>query len=139
MSALTAMGPATARLADQKGQAPTKQSARLAVNHARALKQTRASQSAFLAGSSDARSLKVSGVSKANRKAVVTSATLADAPKATAAAVEQLNFLTPEMAQKVAKEIGTPCYVYDMPTLKRQADIALAFPNAFGLTVRYAM
>ena len=34
---------------------------------------------------------------------------------------------------------GTPAYVYDMATLKANAQATLAFPNAFGLTVRYAM
>jgi diaminopimelate decarboxylase len=33
----------------------------------------------------------------------------------------------------------TPVYVYSEELLREQADKALSFPNAFGLTVRYAM
>jgi hypothetical protein len=53
--------------------------------------------------------------------------------------LEGLRFLTPEAAERAAAEFGTPIYVYDMATLAEQARKALAFPNAFGLTVRYAM
>jgi diaminopimelate decarboxylase len=53
--------------------------------------------------------------------------------------MEKLKFLTPVLAEKVRQTIGTPTYVYDERTLKKQAATALAFPNAFGLTVRYAM
>lgn len=48
-------------------------------------------------------------------------------------------FLTPELARRIAAEHGTPCYVYSQERLERQADAMLAFPNAFGLTVRFAM
>ena len=48
-------------------------------------------------------------------------------------------FLTPELVRKIAQEHGTPTYVYDQRTLEEQADKALAFPNASGLTVRFAM
>jgi len=44
-----------------------------------------------------------------------------------------------QKALQVQKEIGTPSYVYDMNTLEASARAALAFPNAYGLTVRYAM
>src|SRR5471030_2916642 len=53
--------------------------------------------------------------------------------------MEQLKFLTPQIAEQVRAQFGTPVYVYDEHTLKAQAATALAFPNAFGLTVRYAM
>jgi len=53
--------------------------------------------------------------------------------------MEKLNFLTPALAEKLRQTVGTPAYVYDERTLKSQAAKALAFPNAFGLTVRYAM
>jgi diaminopimelate decarboxylase len=53
--------------------------------------------------------------------------------------MEQLKFLTPQIAEQVRAQFGTPVYVYDEQTLKAQAAQALAFPNAFGLTVRYAM
>ena len=48
-------------------------------------------------------------------------------------------FLTPAQAAQVRERFGTPCYVYDRPGLEDAARRALAFPNAFGLTVRYAM
>ena len=44
-----------------------------------------------------------------------------------------------DQAREVASKFGTPAYVYDEATLKRQAQAALEFPNAFGLTVRFAM
>ena len=53
--------------------------------------------------------------------------------------MEKLKFLTAETATKIRSEFGTPVYVYDERTLKAQAARALAFPHAFGLTVRYAM
>ena len=48
-------------------------------------------------------------------------------------------FLLPDPARQIATAHGTPCYVYDQATLETQADAMLAFPNAFGLTVRFAM
>jgi diaminopimelate decarboxylase len=53
--------------------------------------------------------------------------------------MEQLRFLTPETARKVAADYGTPTYVYSEAALRAQAAAALAFPNAFGLTARFAM
>jgi diaminopimelate decarboxylase len=53
--------------------------------------------------------------------------------------MEKLNFLSPALAENVRQLVGTPAYVYDERTLLAQAGKALAFPNAFGLTVRYAM
>ncbi len=53
--------------------------------------------------------------------------------------MEKLKFLTPELAEETRAKFGTPTYLYDEQTLKAQAAKALAFPNAFGLTVRYAM
>jgi diaminopimelate decarboxylase len=53
--------------------------------------------------------------------------------------MEKLKFLTPELAGAVRTKFGTPVYVYDERALKAQAAKTLAFPNAFGLTVRYAM
>jgi len=52
---------------------------------------------------------------------------------------ETLRFLTPEDVKRVAETHGTPTYVYDAATLEAQAATAKAFPNAYGLTVRYAM
>jgi diaminopimelate decarboxylase len=53
--------------------------------------------------------------------------------------MEKLKFLTPDLAQQAGTRFGSPLFVYDERTLKAQAAKALAFPNAFGLTVRYAM
>lgn len=52
----------------------------------------------------------------------------------------QSRFLTPETA-KAAIECagGTPLYAYSLDELNKAADACLAFPNAYGLTVRYAM
>ena len=48
-------------------------------------------------------------------------------------------FLTPVEAAAVRERFGTPSYVYDRAILEASARRALAFPNAFGLTVRYAL
>lgn len=48
-------------------------------------------------------------------------------------------FLTPAQAAEVRDRFGTPCYVYDRATLEAQARAVLAFPNAFGITARFAM
>ena len=48
-------------------------------------------------------------------------------------------FLDAEHAREIQRRFGTPVFVYDQRTLERQADQLLAFPNAFGLTARYAM
>lgn len=48
-------------------------------------------------------------------------------------------FISTEKARELAKRFGTPLYVYDEKTLRRNAEACLAFPNAFGLTVRFAI
>ena len=48
-------------------------------------------------------------------------------------------FLAAAEAAAVRDRFGTPCYVYDRALLEAAAARALAFPHAFGLTVRYAM
>ena len=55
------------------------------------------------------------------------------------ASVEKLRFMSPAIAEAIRSKFGSPVYVYDAATLKRQAAAALAFPHAYGLTVRYAM
>ncbi len=47
--------------------------------------------------------------------------------------------LTPAEATLVRERFGTPCYVYDRAVLEAAARAALAFPHAFGFTLRYAM
>lgn len=53
--------------------------------------------------------------------------------------MEALKFLTRESVARIVALAGTPTYVYDERSLRRQAAAALAFPHAYGLTVRYAM
>ena len=53
---------------------------------------------------------------------------------------KQSVFLTPELAQKCIQVAGgTPLYAYSLDQLNSAAEKCLAFPNAYGLTVRYAM
>lgn len=53
--------------------------------------------------------------------------------------IEKTLFPDLKTAEQIASKYGTPCYVYSHKALTRQARAALKFPNAFGLTVRYAM
>jgi len=48
-------------------------------------------------------------------------------------------FLTPEIAKACVEAVGSPLYAYSTEVLTNAADDCLAFPNAYGLTVRYAM
>ncbi|MFM1920832.1 MAG: hypothetical protein RLZZ303_2466 [Candidatus Hydrogenedentota bacterium] len=48
-------------------------------------------------------------------------------------------FLSRATALMIAETYGTPVFVYDEATLLKRAGEVLAFPNAFGLTARYAM
>src|SRR6185369_3145426 len=47
--------------------------------------------------------------------------------------------LSPADATIVRERYGTPCFVYDRGALEAAARSALAFPHAFGFTLRYAM
>ena len=49
------------------------------------------------------------------------------------------NFLTAEQAAACVEAVGSPLYAYSLPALAEAAEACLAFPNAYGLTVRYAM
>lgn len=49
------------------------------------------------------------------------------------------SWLQPEQACAIAREYGTPTYVYSEHKIRDNVARCLAFPNAFGLTVRYAM
>ena len=53
--------------------------------------------------------------------------------------VEQLRFLNEEQVREIHRFFGSPVYVYDQATLIQRAKELLAFPNAYGLTARYAM
>ena len=48
-------------------------------------------------------------------------------------------FLDRHTVREVRERFGTPVFVYDENTLESQAQKALQFPNAYGLTARYAM
>eukprot|EP00594_Rhizosolenia_setigera_P003431 CAMPEP_0178943690 /NCGR_PEP_ID=MMETSP0789-20121207/2727_1 /TAXON_ID=3005 /ORGANISM="Rhizosolenia setigera, Strain CCMP 1694" /LENGTH=490 /DNA_ID=CAMNT_0020623313 /DNA_START=133 /DNA_END=1605 /DNA_ORIENTATION=+ len=52
---------------------------------------------------------------------------------------EKSVFLTPELAKACVDAVGTPTYAYSLTGLRDAAEKCLAFPNAYGLTVRYAM
>jgi len=53
--------------------------------------------------------------------------------------MDKLNFMTQEQATEVKKRFGSPAFVYDEKKLRSSANAVLNFPNAFGLTARYAM
>jgi len=53
--------------------------------------------------------------------------------------MESLRFMTEDNVRKVREVTGTPAYVYDLASLRANAAAVLDFPNAFGLTARYAM
>lgn len=53
--------------------------------------------------------------------------------------VEGSKFVTLDIATKIRNEFKTPVYVYDEKSLRSQAEKTLQFPNANGLTVRFAM
>lgn len=53
--------------------------------------------------------------------------------------MEDLTFLSPDQVVALREAFGSPIFVYDQATLEKAADAVLGFPNAFGLTARYAM
>jgi diaminopimelate decarboxylase len=53
--------------------------------------------------------------------------------------MDLIPFLTEDIVRSIHRDFGTPVFVYDRKSLEQQARTVLAFPNAFGLTVRYAM
>jgi diaminopimelate decarboxylase len=50
-----------------------------------------------------------------------------------------LSFSNDSQIVELAKKYGTPLLVHDEDSYRRYAKSALSTPNAFGLTVRYAM
>ncbi|WCL50884.1 diaminopimelate decarboxylase [Leptospira sp. GIMC2001] len=54
-------------------------------------------------------------------------------------AIEKLKFLNPEQVRSIGETFGTPIFIYSQKELEKRCDEALAFPNAYGLSVRYAM
>lgn len=57
----------------------------------------------------------------------------------TMTSIEKLKFLKEEQVRSLAKEFGTPLFVYSQSQIEQKCDEAKAFPNAFGVQVRYAM
>ncbi len=53
--------------------------------------------------------------------------------------MEQLSFLSRQQIREIQNTFGTPVFVYDQAMLEKQAARALNFPNAYGVTARYAM
>ncbi|EMJ97734.1 diaminopimelate decarboxylase [Leptospira alstonii] len=53
--------------------------------------------------------------------------------------IEKLKFLTESQVRSIAQQFGTPVFVYSRERIEKSCDTALAFPNGYGLTVRYAM
>jgi len=53
--------------------------------------------------------------------------------------MESVHFLDAARARTVAAQFGTPVYVYDRASLEKAAREVRAFPNAFGLTARFAV
>jgi len=53
--------------------------------------------------------------------------------------LETSRFLTYDIASKIKAKYELPLYVYSEKELRTQAQNALNFPNAYGLTVRFAM
>ncbi len=53
--------------------------------------------------------------------------------------IQQSRFLDFQLASEIAEAHGTPLYVYEGAALDASAAAVLNFPNAFGLTARYAM
>ena len=53
--------------------------------------------------------------------------------------MEELNFLTETEIRKAGEKYVTPFFVYDETSIRRQAQILLQFPDAYGKTIRYAM
>ena len=57
----------------------------------------------------------------------------------TTSADPALGALSRDQILTVQDQFGTPAFVYDQGTLEQRAREALAFPNPFGLSARYAM
>lgn len=53
--------------------------------------------------------------------------------------IETLRFLNVTQVRKIVEEFGTPVFVYSESEILKRIEVAKNFPNAYGLTVRYAM
>ncbi len=53
--------------------------------------------------------------------------------------MDTIPYLDDDTAKKIARDHGTPVYVYDADSLKKRAKEVLAFPNPYGLVARFAV
>lgn len=53
--------------------------------------------------------------------------------------METLKFLTREQIEEISRKSTEPTFVYSETELEKFGKMFLNFPNAYGLTVRYAM
>ncbi|WP_167884252.1 diaminopimelate decarboxylase [Leptospira idonii] len=53
--------------------------------------------------------------------------------------IEKLKFLNEGQVRSVAENFGTPVFVYSQSLIEEKCEETLKFPNAYGLSVRYAM
>lgn len=53
--------------------------------------------------------------------------------------MELIPFLSEDRVRAIRRNFGTPVFVYDQRALEHQARLVLDFPNAFGLTARFAL
>lgn len=79
---------------------------------------------------------------------VLSSTSAFTAPKSSRSSTSELNMANPDKSVFLTSETaadciniagGSPVYAYSLEKLEEAADACLAFPNAYGLTVRYAM
>jgi len=75
-----------------------------------------------------------SAVAPGRRTALAATTTSSEAAPATASV-----FLTAETTAACVALAGSPTYAYSLPKLHEAVEQVLAFPNLYGLTVRYAM
>jgi diaminopimelate decarboxylase len=52
---------------------------------------------------------------------------------------EKLKFLNSNQVREIAQKFQTPVFVYSEKEIENRCNVAKNFPNAFGITVRYAM
>lgn len=53
--------------------------------------------------------------------------------------IESLKFLDADEIPRLAQQYGTPVFIYDLATIKKNYDYFSQTPNPYGLTVRYSV
>ena len=53
--------------------------------------------------------------------------------------VEETKFLSPAEVPQIASQFGTPVFVYDLETIKKNYDYFSSIPNKYGMTVRFSV